>query len=616
MWVFSRSVFLLLFLPVLLLAQDRGSINGTVTDPTGAAVPDALVTARNVNTGLTQTTRTGQSGQYTFLYLPIGTYMVATEKEGFRRAEAQDIVVNVNSAVRMDMALTIGGVEQIVEITSEAPLLETEGSNLGKVMPTRAIQDLPLGIGGGLRSTTAFIILTPGVIGDANRARIGGGLMDGQSQMLDGAEAQSERRNDPAMSAVSVEALQEFKVQSSAYSAEYGRTSNGVVNFVTKSGTNELHGTAFLYLRNDAFNARGFSFQPAEKPHLRQVNPGFSVGGPVFIPKFFDGRNKAFFFVAGDESRFRSGPSFNLVIVPIEEFRRGDFRRYVDAAGNMVPLYDPIGPDGQIIQDAFARPRLQCNGVLNVICPERIDPTAQAVQSVLPAPGNPDLPFNNTQAAGGSRTNQRVYSVKGDYIFSDKHRVSGLVSRFFSPGLGAISTIQGVPPSGWSSDNKQWFYRFNYDYVISPNLLNHLTIGINRRNVIENPGNANGVPEEWRQAVQIPGTENGSVPGKSTRYNTEFLDFGTHVDTDSRSSTFSLYEQMAWIKGNHNVKFGFQYVGGQYRRIDCNNCPGQIGFSATATGHPGVSARTGSGYTRCIGKSTERTWDDGWMIHA
>jgi len=138
--------------------------------------------------------------------------MVATEKEGFRRAEAQDIVVNVNSAVRMDMALTIGGVEQIVEITSEAPLLETEGSNLGKVMPTRAIQDLPLGIGGGLRSTTAFIILTPGVIGDANRARIGGGLMDGQSQMLDGAEAQSERRNDPAMSAVSVEALQEFKV--------------------------------------------------------------------------------------------------------------------------------------------------------------------------------------------------------------------------------------------------------------------------------------------------------------------------------------------------------------------------------------------------------------------
>ena len=596
MWVFSRLVFVLLLLSACVLGQDRGSITGIVTDSTGAMIVGASVTARNLNTGFTQSASTGATGSYSFLYMPLGSYSITAEMQGFRKAEARDVEVNVNSSVRLDMHLSVGGVEEIVEVSAEAPLLETEGSNMGKVMPTKAIQDLPLGIGGGLRSTTSFIILTPGVIGDSSRARIGGGLMDGQSQMLDGAEAQSERRNDPAMSAVSVEALQEFKVQSSAYSAEFGRTSNGVVNFATKSGTNELHGTAFLYLRNEALNARGFTFQPAERPVRRQTNPGFSVGGPVYIPKFFDGRNKAFFFVAGDISRYRSGANFSLLTVPIEEFRQGDFRKYVDASGNMVPLYDPIGPDGQIIQDAFARPRLQCRGVMNVICPERIDPTAQIVQSVLPAPGDPSLTFNNTQAAGGGRTNQAVYSVKGDYIFTEKHRLSALVSRFFSPGLGAISSVPGVPPSGWTSDNKQWFYRFNYDFVISPTMLNHLTVGFNHRNVIENPGNTNDVPEAWRQAVQIPGTEKGSVPGKSTRYNTEFITFGTHVDTDSTSTTLSINEQLAWIKGNHTIKTGFQYVGGSYGRIDCNTCPGSIDFSSSATGNPGISSRTGSGY--------------------
>src|SRR5215813_7493715 len=578
------------------LAQDRGAITGAVTDPAGAVVPAAQVTAKNANTGLTQTATTSADGLYTFLYLPVGAYTVVTEKVGFNKAEASRVVVSVNTTVRLDMRLTVGGIEQTVEVTAAAPLLSTEGANLGKVVPTKAIMDLPLFIGGGLRSTMAFITLTPGVIGSQGNPRIGGGLLDGQSERLDGAEAQSERRNDPAFVGVSVEGLQEFKVQSSGYSAEYGRTSNGVINFATKSGTNELHGSAFMFLRNEAFNARGSTFGPGTRPVRRQTNPGGSIGGPVYIPRVFDGRNKAFFFFAIENAHFKGGSPSNLITVPINEFRNGDFRKYVDANGNMIPLYDPIGPNGNIITDAFARPRLACNGVLNVICPERIDPIAKILQSKLPQPDNPTQPFNNTRAAAKPETKQNVYSIKGDYAFSDKHRISGLISRYYSPGIGQIGPVAGIPSPNWGNDIKIRYYRVNHDYVIRPNLLHHFTVGFNQRNIIENPGNINGVDDAYRQAVQIPGTTFGPKEGKMTRYDTEFLSYGTHVDTDSRSRTVNLSEQMAWIKGKHNVKFGFEYLRGWYRRIDCNNCQGQISFAAGATGNPGVSSRNGSSY--------------------
>ncbi|MGH9657992.1 MAG: carboxypeptidase regulatory-like domain-containing protein, partial [Bryobacteraceae bacterium] len=297
-----RTATLSLLSASLAFAQGQGTITGTVSDPTGAAVPNAQVTIRHTRTGLVQTARTGAEGLYSFVYLPVGDYNVTTEKEGFHKAEATGVVVNVGTTVRLDVQLSVGGVEQTVEVTAAAPLLEQQGANLGKVVPTRAIKDLPLFIGGGLRSNLAFVILTPGVIGAANNPRIGGGLLDGQSHQLDGAEAQSERRNDPAMNGVSVEGMEEFKVQTSGYSAEFGRTSNGVINFVTKSGTNEFHGSAFVFNRNEVFNARGFTFVPSKRPIVRQWNPGGSFGGPIVIPKLFDGRNKAFFFFAYEKA--------------------------------------------------------------------------------------------------------------------------------------------------------------------------------------------------------------------------------------------------------------------------------------------------------------------------
>ena len=413
---------LLILSAALAFPQDRGTIRGTVTDPTGAAVPGTSVTIRNVDTGLKQSIATGADGLYSIPYLPAGNYTVTAEKVGFRKSEVTAIRVNVGTVTGVDIALTVGSVDQTIDVSAVSPLLEVQGSNLGKVVPTRAIRDLPLFIGGGIRSNLAFVILTPGVIGPANNPRIGGGLLDGQSEQLDGAEANSERRNDPAMNGVSVEGMEEFKVQSSGYSAEFGRTSNGVINWVTKSGTNTLHGSAFVFNRNEVFNARGFTFAPTKRPIVRQWNPGGSIGGPIVIPKLFDGRNKAFFFFAYERASTRNGQSTALVTTPVDEFRNGDMRRNVDAAGRTIPLYDPFDGGGNVIANAANRPRMQCNGVLDVICPERFDPTAKRLLSLVPRPDDPTRIVNNYRSRSYSTSRTRLPSIKGDYTFNDKHR--------------------------------------------------------------------------------------------------------------------------------------------------------------------------------------------------
>jgi hypothetical protein len=592
-----RGIALLLFAGFGAFGQDRGSVTGTVTDPSGAVVPDARITAKNAATGLTQTATTGANGTYSLLYLTVGTYTVTAEKQSFRKAEANDVRVDVNTTARMDIQLTVGAVDQTVEVTAAAPLLSTEGSNLGKVLPAKAILDLPLAINGGLRSTMAFVILTPGVIGSAGNPRIGGGLLDGQSEYLDGAESQSQRRNDPAMNGVSVEAIQEFKVQSSSYSAEYGRMSNGVINWATKSGTNQLHGTGFEFFRNEIFDARGFTYGPGTRGARRQNNPGFSAGGPIYIPKVYDGRNKLFFFTAFEYATFRGPQPTNLVTIPTDAMRNGDFRGYTNSAGQMIPLYDPFDANGNIIADATARPRLQCNGVLNVICPGRLDPTAMKLQSILPEPGNPNQTFNNTQAVSNPISRSNVFSIKGDYVINEKNRVSFFFSRYYNPAIQALGPTPGVPSSdSWGTSNNIKYYRVNEDYVIRPNLLNHLTVGFDQRHILENPDNTAQIPDDFRQAVQIPGTTIGGSPGHMTRYDTEFVNYGSHVNTDSRQRTESVYEQLAWIKGKHNLKFGFQYYNGHYRRLDCNTCAGRISYSASATGNPAISGQTGANY--------------------
>lgn len=601
-------MFLLLTPGAWLYAQDRGTITGQVIDASGAIVPDAKVTLTNPSTGQIIMAETNTEGVYTFLSLTAGRYEVVAEKAGFRKAQAPNVLVQVSTTTRLDIRLELGAVAETVQIESSTPLLQTDRSDLGTIVDNKAIQQLPLFINGGLRSNLAFTSLAPGVTMNlasdpdttGGAPRIAGGQANGASLLLDGGESMSERRNDPQMRVVSAEAVEEFKVQTSAYSAEFGRASNGVLNYTTKSGTNALHGSALVQLRHETLNAKGFSWGPRGESVQRQHVEAVSVGGPVYIPKVYDGRNKTFFFFAGERSRAKNFSGSGLISLPIAEFRNGDFRRFTNSAGQMVPLYDPLDANGNVIANAANRPRMQCNGVLNVICPERVSPVAKAIFAELPMPDDPSTIFNNTRAINnGSRTPgawQGVYSIKGDHVVNDKLRVSGMFSKQYFDSYPLQGPIPGPLAEAFQEFGHIRYWRFNGDYVIKPNLLNHATFAINKRKLGEGPNL--GLPDSYRTATLLPGLDGAGAEKAPnyTKYNTEFGNYGGHVFTESPSRTINFSDHLSWVKGRHNLKFGFTYMDVNYQRIDCNNCAGSLSYSAAATGNPSVSGQTGIGY--------------------
>ena len=592
---FSRS--LIFFLAVVCLAQDRGTITGIVTDPAGAAVPGATVKGNNPATGLTQTSSTNSEGTFNLLYLPVGNYTVTAEKVGFRTAEAANISVNVSTTVRVDLKLEVGQISDKIEVTSVAPVVVTERSDLGTVVTTKTIIDLPLSLSGGLRDNLAFTVLTPGTVlsspGDNNSLRIGGGLSAGASLLLDGAESNSERRNDAAFQAVSTDAIAEFKVISNGYSAEYGRTANGIINFTTKSGTNELHGSAFEYFRNDKLNARRFF--SANRTVVRQNDFGGTVGGPVFIPKVYDGRNKAFFFVSYEKSIQRSGSPSGLTSIPPEALRRGDFSQWKDGSGNLIPIYDP--DTTRVVGNAIVRDQFPGN----IIPPSRISPVASILNKYLP-PTELSTLFNNIHQVGSGGSDQRVYSFKGDYAITSNSRVNGLFSQqqFSSPD--SIGPYPGPLADGFNSSGKNKYFRLNHDQVITPTLLNHLTLGWNKRDVIEYfPDRYNQVSEADRALIEIPGSSRTSGtsnrrPPPRYQIGDGYNELGFWIDTLSPSRTWNINEQLAWIKGKHSLKFGFTYLRQDYTRVDCNGCAGEADFNRATTGLPGAAGQTGSSY--------------------
>src|ERR1017187_4540847 len=410
---YRRFILSLILAAGCVIAQDRETISGIITDSTGAVVPSVALTLQNRATGRPQTAASTSSGGYNFVYLNVGEYTLTAKLAGFRNFEASGIRVNVDTTTRFDIQLQLGAMQETIVVSGSATMLETNTSDLGRVVENRAIQQLPLFMQGGLRSNLSFAVLTPGVnvstASDPDTAgmTIAGGVNNGNSMLVDGAEAMSARRNDPSMRTVSSEGIEEFKVQSGAYSAEYGRTSNGVLNYTTKSGTNEYHLTAFIALRNEDLNAGGFSYIANPPPTIHRQNlEALGVGGPIFLPKLFDGRNKLFFFFAGERSRaLDSGSGLasaqdtitGLLTLPTQAFRNGDFSQLVNAQGAVIPLYDPLDANGNLLPSGSQRQRLQCNGVLNVICPNRIAPVAQYIQSLLPLPDNPGMMYNNTK---------------------------------------------------------------------------------------------------------------------------------------------------------------------------------------------------------------------------
>jgi len=338
---------LVLSLPDRLDSQTTfGSIVGTITDPSGAPISDAQVTITNLATSETRNAPTNSEGLYQFVNLTPGNYRVQVGKQGFTKAGREPVNVAVQSTARIDVALQVGDVTQTVEVRAETPLIQAEASSLGTVVDQRQVNELPL----NGRNPMSLAALSPSVVPQGQSGttptgtnpfawgnyQIGGGVANQSQVYLDGAPVNGAYLNITAMIPTQ-DSLQEFKVQTNNLSPEFGRFAGGVINFTTKSGSNQIHGGAWEFLRNRELNANTFFNNSAgiPRPAFTQNQFGFNLAGPVYIPKLYNGRDKTFFFVNWEGFRLRQGQSFTET-VPTAVQRTGDL------SGLGVPIYDPL----------------------------------------------------------------------------------------------------------------------------------------------------------------------------------------------------------------------------------------------------------------------------------
>ena len=347
---------LLLFLAGSASAQvSTASINGVIRDPAQAVIPGATIVLTNVDTSVERTSTTNEAGAYGFVSIPPGNYTIESTAKGFSSQKLGPFVLAVGQAATFDFALTVGTETQVVNVQAAAAQLDVTSASLGTVIATKQVNDLPL----NGRNFTALLALTPGVVAIStaqNGTNIAGGgfgsaialgsdytfpAINGQSNrsdyfLADGLPNYTAINSTYAVAPI-IDAIQEFKVVSHTDDAEFGSVIGGVVNVVTKSGTNELHGSAWDYLRNTAFDARSYFLPTSQsKPFFHQNQFGGAVGGPVIIPKLYNGRNKTFFFGAYQGWRY-SRAQDNNILVPTAAELAGD-----EADNGQNPIYDPF----------------------------------------------------------------------------------------------------------------------------------------------------------------------------------------------------------------------------------------------------------------------------------
>ncbi len=363
------------FIPAAGWAQGHGGVSGLVTDPSQAVVPGASVTLTHVETKVEREDVTDANGLYSFPDIPTGNYSIVIQAAGFRLASTT-ISIRVNQQVRFDMELEVGATAETVAVTATAASINFDDATQQAGIGPEVLLELPLLVGGGPRRATDFVLLVPGAntggTADAFGTRFNGGQQGGEEAVMDGVSmVEGTIGNNGMVSfadlAVSPEMVSEVRVLTANYEPQYGTTNSAHVIVNSRSGTSEYHGSLFEYHRNTVLNARQFGAD--ERPKDIENNFGGSVGGPV--PGLNRGQMKTFFFYLNEQFRIRGGVNRPTISIPSLKQRIGDFTDWVDGSGNLIPVFDPAttrtDANGNIVRDQFA-----CNGVLNVICPERI----------------------------------------------------------------------------------------------------------------------------------------------------------------------------------------------------------------------------------------------------
>ena len=558
----TRSAVLAAFLPICALAQ-LAELNGRVIDPSGAAVPGAQVQVTNTATGVERRTVTNERGVYGVPNLIPGPYQISLQKEGFKPVTRSGITLAVRQTAAIDFTLAVGTVNERVEVTAETPLLETARTSVGNVVENRKITELPL-VG---RRFLEFALMGAGVNqgapGDVRASQQGvaisanGLYTKNNNFMLDGADNNESYQNQFAVSP-SVDAIEEFKVETGLYSAEFGRGGGAMISVVTKSGTNEFHGVVFEFLRNDLLDARNYFAKGTDrKPPLRRNQFGGSLGGPII-------RNRAFFFGNFDGTRLRSNGA-STAVVPNEAQRGGDLSSFK-------AVTDPLS------RTPFAG---------NVIPASRISPVSRNLIDYWPLPNAAD-PARNYFAF--PRTQNDLDNALGrvDFRVTDADSVYARIAINRNPYTSAGAAAKA---GGRKSEDTAHGAAVNWTRVLSPNKLNAASVSYNRF-VQDSRGQNNGTPLAAKAGITGISSDPRDVgfPESVTfSAGTGFLSIGEGAVRIRHITTYFANDTFNWTAGNHSVKIGGEYRNAQANVFQTAATQGQFAFNGQYTGGNGFA---------------------------
>ena len=546
-----------------LFAQtDRGTITGTVTDSSGARVAGANINVMATLTGTSNKTKSNSEGNYTVFSLPIGQYTVTVEHPGFKKFEQSGITLSTGQTLGVDVVLQVGNITETVQVTGEAPQLEAETTNVATTATTTLVSDLPLVSSGEMRNPGFFMVLDSSVSSRGNSFGGGGGFNDRSLSTtvagapsasaefhVDGSELGSagQVHADFRLIGFPQDAVREFAVNTIALPAELGHTGGGITSFTLKSGTNQIHGTGYEYLRNNIFDSRGRFNSSVSK--LRQNEYGATGGAPII-------KDKLFAFGWYDGFKIRGEAANSLATVPYAAEKQGDFSGFQanNAAGTLVnvPIYNPYSNGGV----KAARTQFPGN-VINV----PLDPVAANYIPLFPAPSGPNAnaQYNNYITAGANGQDQWEMGVKVDWQADAKNRLSSSFSYSTSSTEAAPTPFAGPLSEASPSINKLPTGRIALDSLITPNVVNHISFGFNRWD--SGSTALYKVAGGWPNKLGYTGVplSDGAIPIINGFDGVG--QFGGNGGNDSVSimNNSVVNESLSWVKGKHTLKFGMEW---------------------------------------------------------
>jgi hypothetical protein len=561
------SFCILIFSQSITAQFGTGEISGMVTDPSGAAIARASVKIRNEANGQSKAIFTDDQGRYTGLDLLAGNYTVEVNARGFKGYERTSVGLVTGGHVAVNVILQLGAVSETVEVAGSAAQVETLSAQVGKVVEGRLFQDIPL----NGRNPTSMMLLKAGVsstaaanafrpTSDARSYYILGSRAENENLTLDGVSMLNGRNNLKGVELVSVDAVAEANILTSTYPAEFPRAGGGQVQFITKSGTKEYHGTLFDYLRNDAFDAR--SFQTASKQKLRYNQYGFSLGGPVSIPKIYNRDRESLFFFANTEFITRRAQNIDLSVVPTVLERSGDFN------GSRLFACPKDGQGGA--------PFPGC-----VVPASRLSPNGNALLNLFPLPNVFGQPSFNNRLVSPALEDVRSSTFRVDYLTGS--------TRIFWRGLDTVDHSYGNRPTNFpvAPTNGQTIGRstaLTVTSTVSPNKLNSFRFGASARTDLTQVKPYTGSFQDYSRSklgINFPylfgnDKENPDKVPTLIVSGLSLMD-GTPYPARDGMPNWQFQDDFSWIHGAHTIKFGayFEYVGqNNLDQINISTAPG------------------------------------------